>query len=81
MTSKEQVINKNFEAFQLLLPNLLQQHLGKYALLRDEKVVNFFDSIGDAVRYAKAQYDDDLYSVQLVTNEVEDLGYFSHAVA
>ena len=69
-----------FEAFEKQLPRLLQTHAGKYALLRDKKVVEFFDSVGDAVKYGRDNFPDNLYSVQLVTQEVEDLGYFSHAV-
>ena len=34
----------------------------------------------DAVKYRRDNFPDGLYSVQLVTQEVEDLGYFSHAV-
>jgi hypothetical protein len=78
---KEEVVSKNFEAFQKELPRLLTTHSGKFALMRDEKVIEFFDSIGDAIKYARDNFPDDLYSIQLVTQEVEDLGYFSHAVA
>jgi hypothetical protein len=78
--SKEQAVSENFEAFEKQLPQLLQAHAGKYALLRDKKVVEFFDSVGDAVKYGRDNFPDSLYSVQLVTQEVEDLGYFSHAV-
>jgi len=78
--SKQQVVSENFEAFEKQLPQLLQTHAGKYALLRDKKVVEFFDSVGDAVKYGRDNFPDGLYSVQLVTQEVEDLGYFSHAV-
>ena len=79
--SKQEVVNRNFEAFQKELPTLVTTHPGKFALIRDEKIVEFFDTIGDAVKHAQSNYSDDLYSVQQVTHEVEDLGYFSHAVA
>jgi hypothetical protein len=81
VTSKERAVNDNFVAFQQMLPTLMPAHAGKFALLRDGKVVEFFDSVGDAIKFAQANYSDDLYSVQQVTSEVEDLGYFSHAVA
>jgi hypothetical protein len=81
VTSKEQAVNDNFAAFQQMLPSLMQTHQGKFALLRDEKAVEFFDSVADAIKYARTNYSDDLYSIQLVTREVEDLGYFSHAVS
>ena len=79
--SKEQAVTENFAAFQKELPRLLAEgYVGKYALLRDEKIVEFFNSVGDALKYARDNYRDDLYSIQLVTAEVEDLGYFSYAV-
>ena len=51
MKSKQQVVSENFEAFEKQLPQLLQTHAGKYALLRDKKVVEFFDSV-DAAKNA-----------------------------
>ncbi len=79
---KEQEVSKNFAVFQKELPRLIATgYAGKYALLRKEKIIEFFDSIGDALKYARDNYQDDMYSVQLVTLEAEDLGYFSHAVA
>jgi hypothetical protein len=78
---KEQEVNNNFDAFQKQLSQLLQTHPGKYALLRDGRIVEFFDSVGDAVTYGRDSYSDDLYSVQLVTPQTEDLGYFSHAIS
>ena len=71
MKSKEQAVSENFEAFEKQLPKLLQTHAGKYALLRDKKVVEFFDSVGDAVKYGRDNFPDSLYSVQLVTQEGE----------
>jgi hypothetical protein len=79
--SREQEVSKNYEAFQRQLPQLLQTHAGKFALMRHEQVVEFFDSTGDAVKYTRVNYSDGLYSVQQVTQQIEDLGYFSHAVA
>jgi len=81
MPSKEQVVNDNFIAFQQMLPDLMQTQAGKYALLKDQKVVETFDSIGDAIKFAQTKYPDGLYSVQQITRDVEDLGFFSHAIA
>src|SRR5947199_9047902 len=78
--SKQQVVSENFEAFEKQLPQLLQTHAGKYALLRDKKVVEFFVSVGDAVKYGRDNFPDGLYSVQLVAQEVVELLYFAHAV-
>ena len=72
-------INKNFEAFQKLLPSIGQTYLGKFAVLRKKEIIDCFDSMSDAAKYAEARYEDGLYSIQQVNNRIIDLGYFSHA--
>ena len=74
-------VDQNFEAFQRLLPELLKTDAGKYVLLRHGKVIRSFDSPGDASIYGEDTYSDGVFSIQLVTTETVDLGYFSHAVS
>ena len=78
--SRQEIVDRNFESFQKELPELLKTHRGKYALIRDEKVVEFFDSVRDALIYGRDNFSDEAYSVQKVTDTPEDLGYFSYAV-
>lgn len=73
-------VDKNFEAFQRLLPELIETHHGKFALMRGKKIVQIFDTVHDAVVFAKEKFEDDLFSVQKITNQAADLGIFSHAV-
>ncbi|MFQ5915526.1 MAG: hypothetical protein ACE5JS_20340 [Nitrospinota bacterium] len=73
-------VDKNYEAFRQLLPELLKEHKGKFALLRHQKLVQTFDSARDAVVFAEAQFSDGLYSVQEISEDVADLGFFSHAM-
>ena len=72
-------IKKNFEAFQKLLPSIEQTYTGKFAVLRQKEITDYFDSMSDAVKYAEAKYEDGVYSVQQVSNRVADLDFFSHA--
>ena len=76
----QRVVDENFEAFQRLLPSLLEAHRGKYALMREGEAIEFFDSARDAMIYGQKEYTDSMFSVQQVTSKVVDLGYFSHAV-
>jgi hypothetical protein len=76
--SRQEIVDRNFEALQKQLPALLQTHRNKYALLRDETIVEFFDSLRDALIYARDKFPDKAYSVQKITDTPEDLGYFSH---
>lgn len=84
MLEKEQrleEVTKNFQAFQKLLPSIERRFAGKFAVLRKEEIIDYFDSMSDAVKYAEAKYEDSLYSIQKVSSRVVDLGYFSHAGA
>ena len=70
-------VNKNFIAFQKLLPSIDPRHSGKFAVLRKEKIIDYFDSMSDAAKYADALYEDGLYSLQEVNAKPIDLGIFS----
>jgi len=78
--TKQQAVDKNYTAFKKLLPSILPKHANKYALMRDGEIVEFFDTARDALITGNKLYEDDLFSVQRVTDTVEDLGYYSHAV-
>ena len=79
MTQREQVA-KNYEAFEKLLPTLAQTHAGKFALMRDGVIVEFFDTARDAFVTGQKLYSEQLFSVQEVVASPVDLGFFSHAV-
>lgn len=76
----QQEVDKNYAAFAHMLRDLMADRAGKYALLRQEKLVDVFDTAGDAKKFAAAQYPDGLFSIQQITDRVVDLGYFSHAM-
>ena len=73
-------VDRNFDAFQKLLPSLMETQAGKYALMLDGQAIEFFDSARDAMIYGQKQYPDQLFSVQQVTKKIVDLGYFSYAL-
>ena len=79
-TKIQEAVDRNYEAFAKLLPELMKTQMGKYALLRDGAVVEFFDSANDALIYAEKEFPDNLFSIQHVVDVIADLGYFSHAV-
>lgn len=78
---REQV-ERNYQAFAQRLPSLLASHQGKFALMRDGEIIEFFDTARDAyVAGQKLFKDDQLFSVQEVVEAPVDLGFFSHAVS
>jgi hypothetical protein len=78
-TLQEQ-IDRNYDAFTAQLPELIKTHRGKFALMRDGQIVDFFDTARDADTAARKLYPDHVYSVQEVVDTAVDLGFFSHAV-
>lgn len=78
--SKSDEIDRNLEKFLEILPQLSRDHLGKWALLRRGSVVGFYQSAMDAQIAGNVEFDDEMFSIQPVTTEPEELGYFSYAV-
>jgi hypothetical protein len=78
--TKQQAVDSNFAFFQAELPKLLTQHRGKFALIRDRKITGFYDTIMDAQTSGTQLYSDGLFSIQQVTDEIGDLGFYSHAM-
>jgi hypothetical protein len=80
MSAHQEQVDKNYEAFKKALPQL-RGHEGKYALIRDGDIVAIYDTLQDAVTTAEKFYEDHVYSIQKISAEPVDLGYFSHAVS
>lgn len=78
--SKETEVKRNYDAFMQQLPQLLVTHRGKFALMRDGSVVEFFDTSADAYRAGQKLYPDQRFSIQEVVDSPIDLGFFSHAL-
>jgi hypothetical protein len=75
-------IERNSRAFKEQLPSLIATQRGKFALVRDGQVIEFFDTARDAYVTGQRLFEQDkLFSVQEVTETPVDLGFFSHARA
>jgi hypothetical protein len=77
--AREQV-DKNYQAFLSMLPNIIAQHRNKYALMKDGQVIGYYSTLEDAYVTANKFYATEPFSVQNVTDVPIDLGFFSHAV-
>ncbi len=78
--TKADEISRNYSHFRNVLPELVAEHEGKYALLRDGQVVQFFDSALDAQITGNNRFADELFSIQLVKESAEELGFFAYAL-
>lgn len=71
-------IDSNYNAFARQLGNILVAHRDQFALMREGAIIAYFDKPGDAYREGIARYSDEVFSIQEVTDEPIDLGFWSH---
>ena len=80
VTDKERLqreIDANYEAFLRNLDQYVVMHNEKFALMHQGQVENFFDTWQDAYSAGNLLHKDAPFSVQKVTRQPVDLGYFS----
>ena len=77
-TQIETEIDRNLFAFLPLLPQLLSDHEGEFALLRNQRVISFHERLSEALA-SGAEFEDGLFSIQQVTDRPVELGFFSYA--
>ena len=76
---REQV-ELNFKAFSEKLPELIKDHEDKYALMRNAEIIQICDSLEDAHMSGWERFEDELFSIQKITDAQVDLGFFSSHV-
>lgn len=79
--AQRQEVDANYDHFARALGNLLPEHLGQYAVIKSREIIDFFDSPGDAYRFGLNAYGPQGFSIQEVTDEPIDLGFFSHVAS
>jgi hypothetical protein len=80
MSSQQEQVKINYEAFNKMLDGLLVDKRGKYALLRDGELIEVYDTLEDAVSTADKFFTDGRYSIQRITDQPVNLGLRSRAV-
>ena len=80
MTKYQEEVDENYEAFLRLDDSFFEQNPGMYALMKDREVVDLFSSWQDARKAAKLLYKQEPFSIQKVTREKIDLGFYSHGI-
>ena len=78
---KQEQLNVNYEAFLAELPSVLEEHRGRYALMRDGNITAFFDSYHDALTTGCKIFSDSIFSVHQVGDMPIDFESFYHGVA
>lgn len=75
---QRQEVDLNYDAFVRLLATILKDHRDQLALMRHGEIVGFFETPRAALEAAAAKFDDGIFSIQEVTDEPLDLGFWSH---
>ena len=63
-------MHRNVTAFKEILPDLVKTHAGMFALVRDGQVVQFFYSNDDATGHGEETFDDGVFSVFEVSDQL-----------
>ncbi len=79
-TKQQEQVELNFKVFSEKLPELIKTQMNKYALMRDGEIIEIYNSWEDAHKTGLRFYEDELFSIQKITNNSVDLGFFSHAL-
>ncbi|MEM7665379.1 MAG: hypothetical protein AAF250_05940 [Pseudomonadota bacterium] len=72
-------IQRNLFAFLPKLPDLLPEHEGSFAVLRDQQISSIHKLLSAALKEAHSKFDDGIFSIQRVTARPQELGMFSSA--
>ncbi len=71
-------IEANYDYLMRNLGKFMERESGRYAAIRHQKVLGFFDDPFEAVSAARAASGDGLYSVQQVTDGAVWLGTYAN---
>jgi len=75
---QRQQVDRNYDAFTQILPSILHEHRDQLALMRDGRIVGYYDTPQEALRAASALLPDRIFWIQEVTDKPIDLGFWSH---
>ena len=75
---QRQEVDRNYDVFMRMLGDIIGEHRDELALMRDGRIIAYFDEPGDAYRAGLARFPDGIFSIQEVTDEPIDLGFWSH---
>ena len=74
-------VDRNYDAFVRMLAGLLPEHRDQLALMREGSVVGFYGTPREALEAATEKFPDGIFSIQEVTDEPIDLGFWSHVAS
>ena len=73
-------IERNYQAFKKMEQNFEEQDDGKFALLKNGKLIEILANKIDAHRMGIKLFEDEIYSIQEIRTSPHDLGFMSYAL-
>ena len=77
-TRQKLEVDRNYDAFMRRLGDILEDHRDELALMRDGEIVGYYSTPREALMAASEIFPDGIFSIQEVTDEPIDLGFWSH---
>lgn len=74
-------VDNNYDFFCRSISKYREDNIGKYALIRQAKVVSFHESFISAESNGEEQFPDGLFSIQPVTPPETMLGFMGYVAA
>lgn len=62
-------INPDFEFFESRLPDLLKDHRGQYALIKNKEIHGFYASTEEALKHGYEKFGNTEFLIQEITDE------------
>ncbi|MEZ5681032.1 MAG: hypothetical protein R3E14_07005 [Erythrobacter sp.] len=71
-------VELNYSWFKANLASLIKQHRGAHALIHDRAISGYYPSSLEAVTAGLTKFGEGNFSVEVIDDRVEDLGFYSH---
>ena len=78
---QKQEVDRNYDVFMRMLGDILPEHRDELALMRQGRIVGYYRTPREALVAASDLFPDGIFSIQEVTDEPIDLGFWSHVVS
>ena len=80
LSEARQQVSIDYRAFTQMLPALLEEHFGQWAVLRDQTAIKVLPTEMDAYHYATSEFPDERWSIQHIRDQNPiRMGSFSRA--
>ena len=75
---QQEEVNKNYEVFKEQLPEIIDENIGKFVLMKGGKIIEYYSTDEDAMKAGQLVFSDKIFSVQEVKDQKIDLGFYSN---